>query len=75
MRGWQAKVNAVKAEPVANDFFLNGNFAELIETQANIAPLERLGQPEYTASTVAFQACEQGGWINAQVIRANGGFA
>jgi hypothetical protein len=37
--------------------------------------LERLGQPEDIASVVSFLAGLEGGWVNAQVLRANGGFA
>jgi 3-oxoacyl-[acyl-carrier protein] reductase len=36
-------------------------------------PLERLGKPEDIANTVSFLASPEGGWINGQVIRANGG--
>jgi 3-oxoacyl-[acyl-carrier protein] reductase len=36
-------------------------------------PLERLGTPRDIAATVAFLAGPDGGWINGQVLRANGG--
>jgi 3-oxoacyl-[acyl-carrier protein] reductase len=36
-------------------------------------PLERLGTPEDIASSVAFLAGPDGGWINGQTLRANGG--
>jgi 3-oxoacyl-[acyl-carrier protein] reductase len=36
-------------------------------------PLERLGTPEDIAGAVAFLAGADGGWINGQVLRANGG--
>ena len=36
-------------------------------------PMERLGTPEDIASTVAFLVGPDGGWINGQVLRANGG--
>ena len=36
-------------------------------------PLERLGQPSDIANVVSFLAGEQGGWINGQTLRANGG--
>jgi len=38
-------------------------------------PLERLGRPEDVAGVVSFLAGPDGGWINSQVVRANGGFA
>jgi 3-oxoacyl-[acyl-carrier protein] reductase len=40
-----------------------------------LAPPERLGQPEDIARVVSFLAGPDGRWVNAQVIRANGGFA
>jgi 3-oxoacyl-[acyl-carrier protein] reductase len=35
--------------------------------------LERLGTPDGIAAFVAFLAGSDGGWINGQVLRANGG--
>src|SRR5699024_380389 len=75
LRGRQITVNAVAPGPVATELFLDGKSNELIDHLAKVAPLERLGQPEDIANTVAFLASEQGGWINGQVVRANGGFA
>lgn len=46
---------------------------ELIDRVAKMAPLERLGTPEDAANAVAFLAGPDGGWINGQVLRANGG--
>jgi NAD(P)-dependent dehydrogenase (short-subunit alcohol dehydrogenase family) len=40
-----------------------------------LPPLERLGLPEDIANVVSFLAGPDGGWVNAQVLRANGGFA
>lgn len=40
-----------------------------------MAPLEGLGQPDDIANVVSFPAGPDGGWINAQVLRTNGGFA
>jgi NAD(P)-dependent dehydrogenase (short-subunit alcohol dehydrogenase family) len=34
---------------------------------------QRLGTPEDVASVVAFLVGPDGGWINGQVLRANGG--
>jgi 3-oxoacyl-[acyl-carrier protein] reductase len=42
---------------------------------ANLAPLERLGTPEDIAGVVSFLIGPEGGWVNSQVVRANGGFA
>ena len=38
-----------------------------------LSTLERLGQPADIAGVVAFLAGPDGGWINGQVLRANGG--
>jgi NAD(P)-dependent dehydrogenase (short-subunit alcohol dehydrogenase family) len=46
-----------------------------IEELRTEAPLERLGQPEDIANVVSFLAGPDGGWLNGQVLRANGGFA
>jgi NAD(P)-dependent dehydrogenase (short-subunit alcohol dehydrogenase family) len=35
----------------------------------------QVGQPDDIAGVVSFLAGPDGGWVNAQVLRANGGFA
>jgi 3-oxoacyl-[acyl-carrier protein] reductase len=42
---------------------------------SKLAPLERLGQPDDIANVTSFLAGPDGGWVNSQVLRANGGFA
>ena len=66
-------VNAVAPGPTATSLFLDGKSPELIERMAKMAPLERLGTPEDIAAAVAFLVGKDGGWINGQVLRANGG--
>ncbi len=73
LRGRNITVNAVAPGPVATDLFLTGKSQELVDRMAKMNPMERLGTPEDIASTVAFLAGPDGGWINAQVLRANGG--
>ncbi|TPG11020.1 SDR family oxidoreductase [Rhodanobacter glycinis] len=73
LRGRNITVNAVAPGPTATDLFLNGKSPELIDRLARLAPLERLGQPEDIADVVAFLAGADGGWVNGQVLRANGG--
>ncbi|EOG4615727.1 SDR family oxidoreductase [Pseudomonas aeruginosa] len=73
MRGRGITVNAVAPGPVAAELFLNGKSPELIERMSKLNPLERLGQPDDIAQVVAFLASPQGGWINGQIVRANGG--
>jgi 3-oxoacyl-[acyl-carrier protein] reductase len=40
---------------------------------SKMAPLERLGQPEDIANTVALLVNPNAGWVNGQTLRANGG--
>src|SRR5699024_8194233 len=73
LRGRNITVNAVAPGPTATDLFLNGKTEEQIEGLSKANPLERLGQPEDIAATVSFLAGPDGGWINGQTLRANGG--
>lgn len=73
LRGRSITVNAVAPGPTATNLFLNGKSAELIAHMSKMNPLERLGTPADIANTVAFLAGPDGGWINGQVLRANGG--
>jgi 3-oxoacyl-[acyl-carrier protein] reductase len=73
LRGRNITVNVVAPGPTATDLFLKGKSQEAIDRFAKLAPLERLGEPQDIARTVAFLAGPDGGWINGQVLRANGG--
>jgi 3-oxoacyl-[acyl-carrier protein] reductase len=75
LRGRGITCNAVAPGPVATELFLNGKSDELIQQIAKSAPLERLGQPEDIAGVVSFLAGPDGGWVNGQILRANGGMA
>jgi 3-oxoacyl-[acyl-carrier protein] reductase len=75
MRGRNITVNAVAPGPVGTELFLTGKSEEQIAELAKLAPLERLGEPQDIARVVSFLAGPEGGWINSQVLRANGGFA
>jgi 3-oxoacyl-[acyl-carrier protein] reductase len=75
LRGRGITVNAVAPGPVGTELFLHGKSAEQIENIAKLPPLERLGTPDDIAGVVSFLAGPDGGWLNAQVLRANGGFA
>jgi 3-oxoacyl-[acyl-carrier protein] reductase len=72
-RGRDITVNAVAPGPTATDLFLEGKSEEEIEDFVAMAPLERLGTPEDIANVVAFLTGPDGGWINGQTIRSNGG--
>jgi 3-oxoacyl-[acyl-carrier protein] reductase len=73
MRGRNIAVNAVAPGPTSTDLFLDGKSPDLVERLAKMNPLQRLGTPEDIASVVAFLVGPDGGWINGQVLRANGG--
>jgi 3-oxoacyl-[acyl-carrier protein] reductase len=73
LRGRNITVNAVAPGPTGTDLFLTGKSPELIERMAKMNPLERLATPEDIAAAVAFLVGPDGGWINGQVLRANGG--
>jgi 3-oxoacyl-[acyl-carrier protein] reductase len=73
LRGRSITVNAVAPGPTGTDLFFDGKSPELVERFAKMVPLERLGTPNDIANTVAFLVGPDGGWINGQVLRANGG--
>jgi 3-oxoacyl-[acyl-carrier protein] reductase len=75
LRGRNITVNAVAPGQVRTDLFLKGKSDARIDELKKMNPLERLGLPEDMANLVSFLAGPEGGWINAQVLRANGGFA
>ena len=73
LRGRSITVNAVAPGPTATELFLDGKSAELVDRMAKMNPLERLGQPEDIANTIAFLVGPAGRWVNGQTVRANGG--
>ncbi len=75
LRGRNISVNAIAPGPVATELFLKGKSEEQIAEISKMAPLERIGQPVDIANVVSFLAGPDGGWVNSQVLRANGGFA
>ena len=75
LRGRNITVNAVAPGPIPTELFLKGKTQAQIEEFKKLPPLERLGQEEDIAGVVSFLTGPDGGWVNAQVLRANGGFA
>jgi 3-oxoacyl-[acyl-carrier protein] reductase len=73
MRGRGIRVNAVAPGPVASELFLDGKSPEVLDKMAKMNPLERLGEPDDIARVVSFLAGPEGGWINGQTVRVNGG--
>lgn len=66
-------VNAVAPGPVETRLFLEGKSEQQLRAIAALNPFGRLGQPDDIAGLVSFLAGRDGGWINGQIIRANGG--
>jgi 3-oxoacyl-[acyl-carrier protein] reductase len=66
-------VNAVAPGPTATGLFLDDKDQGTIDRIAKAVPLGRLGQPADIAAAVAFLVGPEGGWVNGQVLRANGG--
>src|SRR3984893_18764205 len=75
LRGRKVTANAVAPGPVGTDLFFKGKTQAQIDELSKVPPLERLGQPEDIANVVSFLAGPDGGWVNGQILRANGGFA
>lgn len=75
LRGRDITVNAIAPGPVGTEMFFNGKTEEQVSNIARMAPMERIGRPEEIAAAVAFLAGPDGAWVNAQVLRVNGGFA
>jgi len=73
LRGRNVAVNAIAPGPVGTELFYQGKSEQQIAQIANLAPMERLGTPDDIAHAVAFLAGPDGAWINAQVLRVNGG--
>lgn len=74
LRGRSITVNAISPGPVATELFLTGKSEEQVAHLAKMPPLERLGEPEDIAAAVSFLVGSDGGWVNGQVVRVNGGF-
>jgi len=73
LRGKRITVNAIAPDPTATELFFEGKSDELIAQLSKAAPLERLGTVEDIAAVIEFAVNHQSDWINAQVIRVNGG--
>jgi len=66
-------VNAVAPGPVATELFLDGKDQATLDRIKQMNPLGRLGEVDDIANVVSLLAGPDSGWINGQVIRANGG--
>jgi 3-oxoacyl-[acyl-carrier protein] reductase len=66
-------VNVVAPGPIATELFLDGKDQGLLDRITGMIPLGRLGEPDDIAGVVSFLVGPDGGWVNGQVLRANGG--
>ena len=66
-------VNVVAPGPIATELFLGDKSEEQVAQVTKMIPLGRLGEPADIARVVAFLVGPDGGWVNGQVLRANGG--
>lgn len=64
-------VNVVSPGVTETDGLLASD--ELRERLVAETPLGRLGQPQEVAEVFAFLASDEAGWVNGQLVRANGG--
>lgn len=71
----QITVNAVAPGAVDTELFQSQRTPAQTQAILSQIPLERLGTPDDIARVVSFLVSEEGGWINGQVLRANGGRA
>lgn len=66
-------VNAVAPGPVATELFLDGKDQATLDRIRQMNPLGRLGEVDDIARVVSLLVGPDGGWINGQIVRANGG--
>ena len=68
-------VNSISPGPTNTELFTEGKNEEAIKRLASMAALGRIGEPDDIARVVLFLASDDSGWVSAQNIGANGGFA
>jgi 3-oxoacyl-[acyl-carrier protein] reductase len=66
-------VNAVAPGPVATELFLEGKDQATLDRIKQMNPLGRLGEVDDIARVVSLLVGPDSGWINGQIVRANGG--
>ncbi|MGW0086382.1 SDR family oxidoreductase [Streptomyces sp. NPDC003393] len=74
LRGKDITVNTVAPGPIATPLFFEGKDEATVANFAKATPLERLGEPQDVAESVAFLA-GPARWVNGQVLYTNGGLA
>lgn len=71
--GRRITVNCIAPGPVATQLFLGDKTDEQVQQVTKMIPLGRLAEPEDIARVISFLVGPDGGWVNGQVLRANGG--
>jgi 3-oxoacyl-[acyl-carrier protein] reductase len=66
-------VNVIVPGPTDTELFNEGKTEQDRQRFAQMAALERLGQPQDIADVVALLVSEEAHWITGQNVRANGG--
>ena len=74
LKGTGITANCVAPGAVATDMFFEGKSEEMMKKAASAPPLGRLGETKDIAPVVGFLATDAGEWVNAQVVRVNGGY-
>jgi 3-oxoacyl-[acyl-carrier protein] reductase len=67
------RVNAIAPGPTGAELFVKGKDQAVIDRLKSLIPLGRLGEVEDIASVLSFLVGPDSGWINAQLVRVNGG--
>jgi len=73
LEGRQISVNAIAPGLVNTTLFTDGKTPQQIAGFAQRTPHKRLGEPSDIANVIAAMCSADGGWINGQVVFANGG--
>lgn len=67
------RVNAIAPGPTGTDLFYEGKSEQLLKQLASISPMNKLGEPDEIADTMAFLSSSDSRWVTGQIIRVNGG--
>ncbi|XP_074585903.1 NADPH-dependent aldehyde reductase-like protein, chloroplastic [Curcuma longa] len=74
LKGTGITANCVAPGPVKTPMFYAGKSDEVVQSIVEEGPMGRLGEVEDIAPVVGFLCTDGGGWVNGQVVRANGGY-
>ena len=69
----QIYVNAVAPGPTATDLFYNDKSRQMLNSIANLSPLNKIATPEDIADNIILLSATT--WVAGQILRVNGGVA